>query len=84
VNKGRVARELMKLAKELMVSDSRRVVAGKRPSPKIRRRLEQLRKKIENESISYGEIAELEYLAEYIDDDDTLLLEWAGVPEGSR
>jgi hypothetical protein len=44
-------------------------------------RLERLRAAIEGESISYGEIAELESLAEYIDPADTLLLQWAGVPE---
>ena len=46
-----------------------------------RKRLEYLRKEIENERISYGEIAELEGLAKHIDPSDTLLLEWAGVPE---
>ena len=45
-------------------------------------RLNYLREQIENECISYGEIAELQSLAEYIDKGDTLLLEWAGVPEG--
>ena len=44
-------------------------------------RLEYLRKQIENENISYEEIAELQDLAEYIDPDDVLLLEWAGVEE---
>ena len=44
-------------------------------------RLEYLRGEIIAERISYGEILELQDLAEYIDPDDTLLLEWAGVPE---
>jgi transposase-like protein len=44
-------------------------------------RLEYLRSKIEAESISYGEIAELQSLADHIDQSDTVLLEWAGVPE---
>ena len=44
-------------------------------------RLEYLRGEIEAERISYGEIAELQGLAEYIDPSDTVLLEWAGVPE---
>lgn len=44
-------------------------------------RLEYLRSQIEAERISYYEIAELAGLAEYIDTADTLLLEWAGVPE---
>lgn len=44
-------------------------------------RLEYLRKEIQAERISTGEIAELQSLAKYIDPSDTLLLEWAGVPE---
>ena len=47
------------------------------------KRLEYLRKQIQSECISYGEIAELQGLAKYIDPSDVLLLEWAGVPEGS-
>jgi len=47
----------------------------------IRRRLEELRQEIRNESISYGEIVELNSLAKYIDKDDVELLEWAGVEE---
>ena len=47
----------------------------------VRERLEYLRGEIEAERISYGEIAELQSLAEYIEPDDTLLLEWAGIPE---
>lgn len=49
---------------------------------KIKARLEYLRGEIEAERISYGEIAELECLRDYIDPEDTQLLEWAGVPEG--
>lgn len=48
----------------------------------IQERLEYLREQIEKECISYSEIAELQSLAEYIDD-DVVLLEWAGVPENS-
>ena len=44
-------------------------------------RLKYLRGEIEAERISYGEIAELMSLVDYIDKDDVLLLEWAGVPE---
>ncbi len=44
-------------------------------------RLEYLRGEIESERISYGEIAELESLAEYIAPDDAVLSEWAGIPE---
>lgn len=51
------------------------------PDPAIQARLEYLRGEIEAERISYGEIAELESLAEHIDAGDTLLLQWANVPE---
>lgn len=44
-------------------------------------RLEELRKELNEESISYGELAELESLSEHIDGGDTQLLEAAGVPE---
>ena len=44
-------------------------------------RLEYLRAQIRAESISYGEIAELQGLAEHIDPGDVELLQWAGVPE---
>ena len=46
-----------------------------------KKRLEYLRRQIENENISYGEIAELQSLTPYIDKSDVLLLEWAGVKE---
>ena len=48
---------------------------------KIAQRLEYLRSEIKAERISYGEIAELQSLAKYIEPGDVLLLEWAGVPE---
>jgi len=44
-------------------------------------RLEYLRGEIEAERISYDEINELQSLADHIEADDTLLLQWAGVPE---
>ena len=47
----------------------------------ILEKLEAIREAILNESVSYGEIAYLQDHAEYIKPDDTLLLEWAGVPE---
>ncbi len=47
----------------------------------IKARLEYLRGEIEAERISYGEIAELQDLTAYIEQDDVQLLEWAGVPE---
>lgn len=46
-----------------------------------KKRLAELRLEIENERISYGEIAELQALSKYIDSGDTLLLQWAGVAE---
>lgn len=46
-------------------------------------RLEYLRGEIEAERISYGEIHELQTLAEYIEPGDVQLLEWAGVPENA-
>ena len=49
---------------------------------KIKKRLEYLRREINAERISYGEILELQSLSEYIKD-DVLLREWAGIPEFS-
>lgn len=52
----------------------------------IQKRLEELRGELRAERISYGELAELHSLSEYIDPGDVELLEAAGVPEfpGSR
>ena len=47
-----------------------------------KQRLEELRSELRAERISYGELAELQGLAEFIDDNDVELLEPAGVPEG--
>lgn len=47
----------------------------------IAERLEYLRSQIRAECISYGEIAELESLSDYIEPGDADLLEWAGVSE---
>ena len=47
----------------------------------IEARLEYLRGEIRAERISYGEIFELQDMAEHIDPGDVELLEWAGVPE---
>ncbi len=47
----------------------------------IKKRLEYLREELRQERISYGELAELQSLAEYIEADDVELLEAAGVPE---
>lgn len=49
--------------------------------PDILARLEYLRTQIDAEQISYGEISELESLAEHIAPGDVQLLEWASVPE---
>ena len=48
---------------------------------KIKEKLEYLRQEIKAERISYGEIAELQSLAKYIDSNDAELLEWVEVKE---
>lgn len=53
----------------------------KQDHAKIKQRLEYLRKQIQLERISYGEIAELQDMIEYIEPDDVELLQWAGVKE---
>jgi len=50
-------------------------------SKTIKKRLEYLKGEIKAERISYGEITELQSLSTYIDPNDVLLLEAAGVPE---
>jgi hypothetical protein len=55
--------------------------------PSVADRLEELRSVIQAESISYGEIAELQSLASFIPEGDVELLQWAGVeefPEGDE
>jgi hypothetical protein len=47
----------------------------------IAERLEYLRGELRAQRISYGELAELEGLADHISADDVELLEAAGVPE---
>lgn len=47
-------------------------------------RLEDLRESIKAESISWGEIAELQSLADYIESDDVEMLQWANAPEGEE
>ncbi len=52
------------------------------PTPEqIAERLEYLRGEIHAERISWGELAELQGLAEHIEPGDVELLEWADVPE---
>ncbi len=50
-----------------------------KPTPK--QRLEYLRGELRAERISYGELSELQSLANHIEADDVELLEAAGVPE---
>ena len=47
----------------------------------VNERLEYLRGEIKAERISWGELAELQSLAGYIDPGDVEVREWAGVPE---
>ena len=47
----------------------------------IKIRLEEIRKSVEDEDVSYEEIAYLQANVEHIDEDDIVLLEWAGVEE---
>jgi hypothetical protein len=56
----------------------------KNTTQKITAEIESIRASIIAESVSYGELARLAELAPYIPADDVLLLEWAGVPEGTR
>jgi hypothetical protein len=49
--------------------------------PTIAERLEELRTELRAERISWGELIELQGLAEYIGPGDVELLEAAGVPE---
>ena len=50
----------------------------------IKQRLEYLRQELRAERISWGEILELQLLADHIDPGDNELLEAAGVPEFSE
>jgi len=47
----------------------------------VKARIEYLRGEIKAERISYSELVELQSLKDYIEDDDVLLKEWAGVKE---
>jgi hypothetical protein len=61
----------------------RAIKTARANSPKvIQGRLEYLRTQLNNENISYGELAELQSLAKHIPAGDAQLLEAAGVPEG--
>jgi len=54
---------------------------AKKATKKIKKRLEEIRVELRAERISYGELFELQSLAEYIEDGDVELLEPAGVKE---
>ena len=45
----------------------------------IKKRLEEIRAELRAERISYGELAELQELSKYIDDEDSELKEAAGL-----
>lgn len=45
----------------------------------IEKRLREIKREIKKESISWGEIAELQVLAPFIDKSDVELLQWAGI-----
>ena len=64
-------REVIKPAASYVDSEKSQILA----------RLEEIREAIQQEYVSYEEIAYLQEHAQYIDPSDTLLLEWAGVPE---
>ena len=59
-------------------------VKGTPEEIRAKTRLEYLRGEIKKECISYGEIAELQSLAKYIEPSDVLLLNWAGVEEFTK
>jgi len=48
---------------------------------KYQARLEELRTEIRAGNISYGEVAELQSLADHIQPGDVELAQWAGIPE---
>ncbi len=50
-------------------------------SVNVQQRLEEIRKSLDNENISYGELAELYDLREHIDEGDVQLREASGMPE---
>ena len=58
-----------------------KIMAVKKTSKRIKARLEYLRGELKAERMSYGELAELQSLAKYIEPGDVELLEAAGVPE---
>jgi hypothetical protein len=69
------------LRKVKLTKTGREIFDRKGTVSAIRDRLTYLRGEIDAERISYSEIAELQSLARFIEPSDTVLLEWAGVPE---
>ena len=69
----------MKNKMELVDFKSNEAMAEKWLEAKTR--LEEIRQAINEENVSYGELSELESLADYIESGDVQLLEWAGVRE---
>jgi hypothetical protein len=57
---------------------------GKVTKVEAKKRLEEIRKSLDNENISYGELYELQLLSDYIDKDDVRLREAAGLPEYAK
>jgi hypothetical protein len=64
-----------------VLGDKKYAKGGQLDAKSAKKRLEQLRKELRAERISYGELAELESLKEYIDEDDVELRQAAGIPE---
>jgi hypothetical protein len=64
-----------------VLSDKKYAKGGELDAESAKKRLEELRKELRAERISYSELAELESLKKYIDDDDVELRQAAGIPE---
>lgn len=69
---------------DILIKDALRNAGERVKSLQVRQRLEYLRGELRAERISYGELAELQSLAKYIDAGDVELLEAAGVSEEVR
>ena len=83
LRKNKVIQKLQGLYATLKMNNAATLVFPQtaKTTKKIKARLEYLRGEIKAERISYDEIAELQCLVKYIEPDDILLPEWAGVPE---
>jgi hypothetical protein len=71
----------IKNAKRNLAEAKKTCISSEIDKASIKLTLEHIRHSLRSESISYGELAELQSLVEYIDKDDVELLEAAGVPE---